>query len=124
MALYLSVRTIMQKNRELLDLLDPLEDVLSFDLTAHLLGVSREQLFKYDALSEDITSHVEARVRFLNAVCGYLLGAYNDDGIRAWFLRKRVQLDNKSPAGVLSGEWNPDDAKPRAVLKLARQLIS
>ena len=35
-----------------------------------------------------------------------------------------MRLDGRSPAQWLAGEWDPDDAGPRRVRELARELVS
>ncbi len=40
---------------------------------------------------------------------GDLAGAYNDTGIRRWFVRPRTVLQNRAPADVLTPGWRPDE---------------
>ena len=57
-------------------------------------------------------------------VTGDLAGAYNEIGIRRWFGRKRTQLGGKTPASLLTGTWDPDDAGPQKVRSLAAALVT
>jgi hypothetical protein len=56
-------------------------------------GVSEEKL----RLSED----EEKRLLFIKEIVHSLKGSYNARGIRQWFLRAFVQLDNKKPCYIL-----------------------
>ena len=62
------------------------------------------------------------RQAFLDEVRVCLRGSYTEDGIARWFDRPRTELGGAAPAQILSGEWNPADAGPQKVLKLARAL--
>lgn len=99
-----------------------LEDILGFDLLASLLGVSRRELFQYDASLDQIPEVICQRFSFIDKIFGILIGAYNDDGIRQWFLRQRVQLSNRSPAEILKNNWSPDEPEPASVLELAESI--
>ena len=62
------------------------------------------------------------RIHFIYEVVDALRGAYNDEGIRRWFYRERVQLENNSPSQYLGSAWNSDDEKAKKILELARSL--
>jgi hypothetical protein len=96
----------------------PLEDL------AALLDVSVSSLKRYQAGDRDTPDEVAARLHFLALVLGDLAGSYNDIGIRRWFQRKRSQLDGRSPAAMLGGSWDPEDAGPQRVRQLARNLVA
>jgi transcriptional regulator with XRE-family HTH domain len=91
---------------------------------ASLLGISVSSLRRYLSGSRDTPDDVAARLHFLALVTGDLAGAYNDVGIRRWFDRKRTALDGKTPAALLSGEWNPDSPGPHKVRALAQSLVA
>jgi hypothetical protein len=78
-------------------------------------GVSEEKL----RLSED----EEKRLLFIKEIVHSLKGSYNARGIRQWFLRAFVQLDNKKPCYILYRDtWKPSDSDPQKVLALAKSL--
>ncbi len=89
---------------------------------SELVGVSVSSLRRYVAGSRDTPDEVAARLHFLAVVVGDLLGAYNEMGVKRWFERKRGALDGHSPAELLAGGWDPDDADPDRVRALARSL--
>jgi hypothetical protein len=98
--------------------------VFPVDDLATLLGVSLSSLKRYEAGERDTPDDVAARLHFLALVAGDLAGSYNDIGIRRWFQRKRSQLDGRSPAAILTGNWDPDEAGPQRVRQLARDLVA
>ena len=98
--------------------------VLDGDQLASLLSVSVSSLKRYQSGKRDTPDAIAARLHFLALVVGDLAGSYNDIGIRRWFLRERTLLDGRSPAQLLVGEWDPDDAGPARVRQLARELVS
>jgi len=91
---------------------------------APLLGISVSSLRRYQAGTRSTPDDVAARLHFLALVISDLAGAYNDIGIRRWFQRERTPLDDKTPAGLLTGEWSPEDEGPRRVRQLAQALVS
>ena len=104
------------------DRLESLETVLTLDLTAHLLGVSRETLLSCDEDTYHMPETVRERLILVEKIVDTLRGAYNDTGIRMWFFRKRIQLSGKSPAKILRGEWNPNEQGPMTILELAKSI--
>jgi hypothetical protein len=98
--------------------------VLDQDQLAGLLGISVSSLRRYLSGERETPDDVAARLHHLALIVGDLAGAYNDVGIRRWFERKRSALGGRTPAAMLSGEWNPDDAGPQRVRELARSLVS
>ena len=98
--------------------------VLDDEGLASLLGVSISSLKRYQSGERDTPDPIAARLHFLALVVGDLAGSYNEIGIRRWFVRKRTLLDGDSPAQLLVGEWDPEDAGPARVRHLARQLVS
>src|SRR3972149_6417930 len=65
---------------------------------------------------------VAGRLHVLARIVGELRGAYNDQGIRRWFERRRTTLDDRTPQELLAGAWDPEAAGPGAVLAIARSL--
>jgi hypothetical protein len=90
---------------------------------ASLLGISLSSLRRYLSGARETPDDVAARLHHLALIAGDLAGAYNEVGIRRWFDRKRTALDGKTPAALLSGEWNPDAAGPRKVRALAQSVV-
>ena len=91
---------------------------------AELLDISVSSLRRYQAGERETPDDVAARLHFVALVIGDLAGAYNEIGIRRWFQRKRTQLDGRSPAALLSRNWDPDDAAPQRVRALAAALVT
>ena len=100
------------------------ERVLGLESMAQLLGISTSSARRYFAGTRTTPDAVAARLHFLAFVVGDLAGAYNDVGIRRWFHRPRKMLDGSTPARLLDGDWEPDDAGPRQVRDLAAALGS
>jgi hypothetical protein len=91
---------------------------------ALLLGISLSSLRRYLSGARETPDDVAARLHHLALVVGDLAGAYNDVGIRRWFDRKRSALAGRSPAALLTGEWQPEDKGPQQVRALARSLTA
>jgi hypothetical protein len=89
-----------------------------------LLSISVSSLRRYASAERDTPDDVAARLHHVALIVGDLAGAYNDVGVRRWFRRKRTVLDGRTPAALLSGDWNPDDDGPRKVRELARALVT
>jgi hypothetical protein len=98
--------------------------VLDSDQLCTLLNVSPASLRRYAAGDRHTPDDVAARLHHLALIVGDLAGAYNDIGIRRWFYRERTALDGRTPAALLSGDWNPDDDEPQKVRDLARSLVT
>jgi len=104
------------------EILDSLEDSLGVDLLAALLHIPKTELFLYDSTSESAPSNIADRVCFIAKIVSILDGAYNDEGMRHWFLRKRAQLNGKSPLQIFYCDWSPTDQEPIVVLQLAENI--
>ena len=102
--------------------LPKLVDALGSDLRDRL-GVSPSALQRYRDESRDTPDDVAWRAHVLAEIVGDLAGSYNDRGIRGWFKRPRPQLEGRTPAGILSGKWDPQSADVAAVRKLAGSLV-
>jgi hypothetical protein len=98
--------------------------VFDAEQLASLLSVSISSLKRYQSGERTTPDPIAARLHFLALVAGDLAGSYNDIGVRRWFRRKRTLLDGRAPAQVLTGEWDPDEAGPRRVRELARELVA
>lgn len=97
--------------------------IFDADALAPLLGVSPSSVARYSRGQRRTPDRVADRLHLLARVTGDLRGAYNDFGIRRWFQRPRSALKGRSPAQVLAGDWQSDDAGPTAVRELARSLL-
>ena len=94
------------------------------DRLASLVGISPASVQRYARHERRTPDEVAARLHGLALIVGDLAGAYNEIGIRRWFERARTALDGRSPAELLRGAWEPEDAGPRAVRELARSLVA
>ncbi len=65
------------------------------------------------------------RLQLLAEVVDAVAGSYTQEGVRMWFARARRPLEGKSPKEVLQQpNWQPSDAGPQEVLRMARSLLS
>ena len=100
-----------------------LKDILGPELLASLLKISKRKLEIYIRKPKTIPEEVFLRLAFVVEVTEILKGAYNDTGIRQWFLRKRIiQLNRQSPAQILKYNWLPDQPGPLKILELAKSI--
>jgi len=77
--------------------------------------------------STDITTlrpEVAGRIELIGQVVWCLLGAYDEEGIRRWFGRRRPQLKGQSPAEHLGFDWLANSPSAKRILELARELAS
>jgi transcriptional regulator with XRE-family HTH domain len=100
-----------------------LSDLFGIEALAELLGVSPASVRRYQRGDRTTPDPVAARLHFLAMVVSDLSGAYNDFGIRRWFVRPRTVLDGAAPRAFLTGDWDPDQPGPRRVRALARALL-
>ena len=98
--------------------------VLGPDLLARLLNISTVSLRRYQAGARATPDDVAARLHALALMVGDLSGAYNDLGIRRWFVRPRTVLGNSAPADVLTSGWRPEEPEPQRVRDLAGALTA
>ena len=94
------------------------------DLLARLLNTSTASLRRHKSGARATPDDVAARLHALALMVGDLAGAYNDLGIRRWFVRPRTVLGNRTPAAVLTARWWPEDPGPRQVRDLASALTA
>jgi transcriptional regulator with XRE-family HTH domain len=100
-----------------------LVELFGVERLAELTGVSAASLRRYASGRRNTPDDVAARLHFLAKVVGDLRGAYNEIGVRRWFERKRTALRGRSPAQILSGQWDPEAGRPLEVRALARSLV-
>lgn len=98
--------------------------VLEPEALASLLNISVSSLRRYLSGERDTPDEVAARLHHLALVVGDLAGAYNDVGVRRWFVRPRTALGGRRPAALLTGDWAPEDPGPTQVRDLARALVA
>ena len=98
--------------------------VLDTEQLAGLLNISVSSLRRYLSSERDTPDEIAARLHHLALIVGDLSGAYNEVGVRRWFGRPRTALDGKTPASILTGDWDPDADAPQQVRALARSLVS
>jgi hypothetical protein len=101
-----------------------LTSLLGLDLLSELSGASSSSLRRYAGGERVAPDDVAARLHHLARINAHLAGGYNDFGIRRWYGRRRTQLDDRSPADVFSGAWDPDGDAPQRALRLAEALNS
>lgn len=99
-----------------------LVDLLGIDDAAALVGAGSSSLRRYLSGTRQPPAAVVWRAHTLALITAELAGSYNDHGIRRWFHRPRQALGGRTPAEVLSGDWDADCEEARAVLELARTL--
>lgn len=108
-------------------LLSELMTTLRDDLAQRFLdpsGYRRQDLVAMAKGKAPINTGFASKVRFLAAAVWHLEGAYDNEGVNAWFERPRVELGGRSPAEILAGDWNPAGKDAQGVLELARSLSS
>lgn len=101
-----------------------LHRVLGPEVLARLLNISTVSLRRYQSGTRTTPDDVVARLHALALMVGDLSGAYNDIGIRRWFVRPRTMLGNRAPGDVLTAGWQPEDPGPRQVRDLATALTA
>lgn len=97
--------------------------ILGDDLVLSMLGIGPASLRRYASGQRVTPDGVAARLHVLALLVADLNGSYNDFGIRRWFTRVRPQLDGRSPAQVLRGDWDPDSEDAGRVRALAAELV-
>jgi hypothetical protein len=100
-----------------------LDDLFGIETLARLLGVSPASVRRYRRGDRATPDRVAARLHFLAMVVSDLSGAYNDFGVRRWFVRSRGVLEGAAPQEFLNDDWDPDEPGPRRVRALARALL-
>ena len=106
-----------QENR-----LELLAGYLGFNLLTHLLSVSHTRLLEFFHTPEFLGRDVNRRIDFIYRIVRVLLGAYNGDGVKAWFVRPRTQLQGRRPVDAFVRGWKITDPGPQAVIALARSI--
>jgi hypothetical protein len=104
--------------------IDRLAAVLGYPRLAELAAVSEPSLRRYAAGERSVPDPVAQRLHFLAVLIAILRGSFNEFGIRRWFRRPRQGLGGRTPAGVLGGDWSPDEPGPETTLQLAVELLT
>jgi hypothetical protein len=104
--------------------LPALIDLFGLEELAALLDTSPSSLRRYASGQRNTPDVIAARAHFLSGVVGDLRGAYNEFGVRRWFVRERSALGGRSPKKVLRKGWVPDSSDVREVRDLARALVA
>ena len=91
-------------------------------LLARLSGRSISSVHAYANGRRPVTPLIARRLEWVSHVTFSLAGGYNAIGMRAWFVRPRVQLGQRSPLASLGPDWTPSDASVAHVEKLAATL--
>lgn len=97
--------------------------VLDDDALAALLDISVSSLARYRSGERDTPDPIAARLHFLTLLIADIAGSYSAPGIRRWFERPRTPLEGAAPRAWLRADWDPDQPRPQAVRKLARDLV-
>jgi transcriptional regulator with XRE-family HTH domain len=97
-----------------------LQEIFSTEQLAALLGISATSVARYRAHERKTPDQVAARLHLLARIVHHLEGIYNEFGVRRWFWRPRKVLNERAPADVLHGAWDPDSSGPMHVLEMAR----
>jgi transcriptional regulator with XRE-family HTH domain len=101
-----------------------LTDLLGTDSLADLVGVSVSSIRRYATGERSVPDAIAARLHHLAVITSYLSGGYNEFGIRRWFGRGRAQLQGRTPADLLRGDWDSESPDALSVLHLAEALNS
>ena len=99
-------------------------DLFGLEELAALLDTSPSSLRRYASGQRGAPDVIAARAHFLSGVVGDLRGAYNEFGVRRWFVRERRALEGRSPKRVLRKGWDPDSSDVKQVRDLARTLVA
>jgi len=91
-------------------------------LLAKLLGRSVTSVRLYANGRRTVPALVARRLEWVHRVAFSLAGGYDSKGMRAWFDRPRVQLEQRSPLDILGPDWLPSDADAAEVERLAAAL--
>jgi hypothetical protein len=102
----------------------PMRALLGDDLLADLLDISPSSLMRYANLSRTAPDEVAARLHALAMACADLRGAYNELGIRRWFVRPRPSLEGGSVRDHLGRNWDPDSPAGQWMRALAASVLS
>ena len=97
-------------------------ETLGDELLARLLNLSLSSVSLYASGQCPTPCLIGHRMEWLSLVSDDLRGGYNPAGVRAWFHRQRLQLDQLSPVDFLGQNWEPTDPNAAAVARLAAAL--
>lgn len=103
----------------------PARELLGDELLARVLGgLSMSSLRRYAAGTRATPDDVAWRLHVVATMLSFLLGSYNDYGVRRWFERPRVRLHGASPAAVLAEAADETDTRLREAVALAADLAA
>ncbi len=100
-----------------------MRETLGDDVLASLLRISTSSLRRYASGERSAPEVIAGRLHALALVVVDLTGAYNDFGIRRWFVRPRTALEGMSPSSLLSDDWEPEGPEIAKVRYLAAELV-
>jgi hypothetical protein len=102
----------------------PLRHLLGDELLGLLVNVSQSSLGRYASGTRPTPDLVAGRLHVVAMVCADLRGAYNDYGMRRWFVRPRPSLEGGSIVELLGTAWDPDGVAATKVRELAASVLS
>ena len=102
--------------------LSELRSILGDWMLGELVGVPSALVAKIETAT--VSPEVAGRIKLIGQVVWCLLGAYDSEGIRRWFGRRRPQLEGSSPAEHLGTDWLADSPSANKILQLAKELTS
>lgn len=91
---------------------------------AQLLGISVQSVGRYTRGDRPTPHPVGERLHALMMLASDLRGSYNRRGVRRWFFRPRVQLNEQTPQQVLGSDWSPESEGYRQIRTLADQELN
>ena len=100
--------------------LSELRSILGDWMLGELVGLPTTSVATTDITK--LRPEVSARIELIGQVVWCLLGAYDEEGIRRWFGRRRPQLKGQSPAEHLGFDWLANSPPATRILELAREL--
>jgi len=84
-----------------------LKRILGIRLLIKMIGLTQKKLLSYNWDEKKMPTHITARLDFLMIIILLLAQYPTRTKIRKWFKQPRLMLNNKSPAEILSGDWDP-----------------
>jgi hypothetical protein len=96
-----------------------LRSILGAEVLGSLVGLA-----VLPGLVEGPSPAPAGRILLIRQIVWCLEGTYDDEGIKRWFSRRRQQLQGKSPAEYLGGDWQASSPAAIRVLALAMELVA
>ena len=100
--------------------LSELRSILGDWMLGELVGLPTTSVATIDIAK--LRPEVSERIELIGQVVWCLLGAYDENGIRRWFGRRRPQLQGQSPAEHLGFDWLANSSSAKRILELAREV--